>query len=202
MSDYSVKKASSARLPTIHGEFTSTVYVDEKGHEHMALSKLNPDAITAPLARLHSECLTGDVLGSRRCDCGEQLDMALQRIAAEGNGILLYLRQEGRGIGLANKIKAYELQDQGMDTVEANVHLGFPADARDYKIAADMLKLEGVTSVRLMTNNPRKVAALEEHDIEVVERMEIIAPHEPERAGYLSTKVSKLGHMFDPDNKS
>lgn len=197
MSDFSVKKTSSARLPTLHGEFIATVYVDQQGREHMALSK-RQDSAEPPLARLHSECLTGDVLGSRRCDCGEQLDMALERISAEGNGILLYLRQEGRGIGLANKIKAYELQDQGMDTVEANVHLGFPADARDYKIAADMLKQEGVEAVRLMTNNPRKVAALEEHGIDVSTRLEIIAPHEPERAGYLSTKVNKLGHLFDP----
>ena len=198
MSDYSVKKSSSARLPTLHGEFTATVYVDEKGREHMAISKRDENAAEPPLARLHSECLTGDVLGSRRCDCGEQLDMAMERISKEGNGILLYLRQEGRGIGLANKIKAYELQDQGMDTVEANVHLGFPADARDYKIAADMLKLEGVDSVRLMTNNPRKVAALEEHGIGVDKRMEIVAPHEPERVGYLSTKANKLGHLFTP----
>lgn len=199
MSPLSVKKASSARLPTTHGEFIATVYVDEKGHEHMALSQRDPAQAGAPvLVRLHSECLTGDVLGSRRCDCGEQLDMALQRIAKQGNGILLYLRQEGRGIGLANKIKAYELQDEGMDTVQANEHLGFPADARDYQVAADMLKLEGVDAVHLMTNNPRKVAALEGHGIQVIQRMEIIAPHEPERAGYLSTKVNKLGHMFTP----
>lgn len=198
MSHLSVKKASSARLPTSHGEFIATVYVDEEGREHMALSQRNAQADVPMLVRLHSECLTGDVLGSRRCDCGEQLDMALQRIAEEGNGILLYLRQEGRGIGLANKIKAYELQDEGMDTVEANEHLGFPADARDYQIAADMLKLEGVEAVRLMTNNPRKVAALEELNIQVVQRIEIIAPHEPERSGYLSTKVNKLGHMFTP----
>lgn len=198
MSQLSVKQASSARLPTRHGDFIATVYVDEEGREHMALSQRDEHASKPILVRLHSECLTGDVLGSKRCDCGEQLDMALQRIAQEGNGILLYLRQEGRGIGLANKIKAYELQDEGMDTVQANEHLGFPADARDYQVAADMLKLEGVESVRLMTNNPRKVAALEERKIKVVQRMEIIAPHEPERAGYLSTKVNKLGHMFTP----
>ncbi len=198
MTQYSVKKTSSARLPTRHGEFIATVYVDETGYEHMALSQRKENTDQAMLVRLHSECLTGDVLGSRRCDCGEQLDMALGHIAAEGNGVLLYLRQEGRGIGLANKIKAYELQDEGMDTVEANEHLGFPADARDYQVAADMLKLEGIQSVRLMTNNPRKVAALEKFDIQVLQRLEIIAPHEPEREGYLSTKVNKLGHMFTP----
>lgn len=193
-----VKKTSSARLPTIHGEFIATVYVDQQGREHMAVSQRDAQASAPILVRLHSECLTGDVLGSTRCDCGEQLDMALQRIAKEGNGILLYLRQEGRGIGLANKIKAYELQDTGMDTVEANEHLGFPADARDYQTAAQMLKQEGVTAVRLMTNNPRKIAALEALDIQVVQRMEIIAPHEPERSDYLSTKMNKLGHLFTP----
>ncbi len=198
MTQLSVKKASSARLPTKHGEFIATVYVDEQGSEHMAISQRHAEAEAPPLVRLHSECLTGDVFGSRRCDCGEQLDMAMARIAESGNGILLYLRQEGRGIGLANKIKAYELQDEGMDTVEANVHLGFPADARDYKIAADMLTLEGVDSVILMTNNPRKVAALQTHGITVQQRLDIIAPHEPERANYLSTKANKLGHLLTP----
>ncbi|MGM0562872.1 MAG: GTP cyclohydrolase II [Pseudomonadota bacterium] len=196
MNEYAVTKASSARLPTAHGEFVATVYVDEVGAEHMALSCYDKNTDKAPLVRLHSECLTGDVFASRRCDCGEQLDIALSRIAAEGHGVLLYLRQEGRGIGLTNKLRAYELQDQGMDTVEANEHLGFPADARDYRVAADMLKLEGVKRVRVMTNNPRKVKALEEQGIEIEQRLEIIAAHEPEREGYLSTKADKLGHLF------
>ena len=196
MTHFSVQKNSSARLPTRHGEFTATVYTDETGAEHVAISRYDAKSDKSPLVRLHSECLTGDVLGSLRCDCGEQLDIALQRIAAEGHGVLLYLRQEGRGIGLANKIRAYELQDSGMDTVQANEHLGFPADARDYQVAADMLKLEGVGTVRLMTNNPRKVAALEEQGIAIDQRLEIIARHEPERVGYLSTKADKLGHLF------
>jgi GTP cyclohydrolase II len=192
-----VTKTSAARLPTRYGEFLSTVYVDKQGREHMTISLHDDTTTEAPLVRLHSECLTGDVFGSRRCDCGEQLDMALKRIAEKGHGVLLYLRQEGRGIGLANKIKAYELQDDGMDTVEANVHLGFPADARDYEIAADMLSIEGIKSVKLMTNNPKKIAALEEYGIEVEQRMEIIALHDEEREGYISTKVNKMGHMVN-----
>lgn len=190
------KRSGSARLPTEYGEFQVTVYIDDQAREHMILKSLNPEADTAPLVRLHSECLTGDVFGSLRCDCGDQLDMALKRIMEDGNGALLYLRQEGRGIGLGNKMHAYALQDQGMDTVEANEHLGFPADGRDFGIAVDMLKQEGIEQVRLMTNNPRKIAALENHGIKVT-RQKIIAPEEDERTHYITTKTNKLGHLFE-----
>ena len=152
-----------------------------------------------PLIRLHSECLTGDVLGSFRCDCGEQLQLALQRIAEEGRGILVYLRQEGRGIGLANKIRAYSLQDQGMDTVEANQCLGFPADQRSYDVAAAMLRDQGITTVRLMTNNPQKVEELEASNIQVIERVPHQVQAKPENAHYLQTKAHKLRHIFLPE---
>lgn len=187
---------ATSRMPTQYGEFAITVYEDEKGREHVVMRMYDEHAEKPPVMRLHSECLTGDVFGSKRCDCGEQLDMALKRIAEEGNGLLLYLRQEGRGIGLGNKIKAYKLQDGGMDTVEANLHLGFPADARDFTIAADMLAQEGVDAVRLMTNNPRKMKVLKECGINVVERCPVIAPEQAERVGYLATKAEKMGHML------
>lgn len=189
-------KISTSRMPTRYGEFAITVYEDEKGREHVVMRMHDETAEKPPLIRLHSECLTGDVFGSNRCDCGEQLDMALKRIAQEGNGLLLYLRQEGRGIGLGNKIKAYKLQDGGMDTVEANLHLGFPADARDFSIAADMLAQENVKQVRLMTNNPRKMKVLKECGVDVVERCPVIAPEQAERVGYLATKAEKMGHLF------
>lgn len=189
-------KIATSRMPTQYGEFAITVYEDEKGREHVVMRMYDESAEKPPVMRLHSECLTGDVFGSNRCDCGEQLDIALKRIAEEGNGLLLYLRQEGRGIGLGNKIKAYKLQDGGMDTVEANLHLGFPADGRDFTIAADMLAQEGVDEVRLMTNNPRKMKVLKECGINVVERCPVIAPEESERVGYLATKAAKMGHML------
>lgn len=149
------------------------------------------------LARVHSECLTGDALFSQRCDCGAQLEAALQAIAEEGRGILLYLRQEGRGIGLVNKIRAYSLQDDGADTVEANVRLGFPPDMRRYDICAPMLAYFGVTQLRLMTNNPRKVDALRDNGIEVVARVPIQVNRNPYNDGYLQTKANKLGHWFN-----
>jgi len=150
----------------------------------------------APLVRLHSECLTGDVLGSVRCDCGDQLQHALQQIAQEGEGMLLYLRQEGRGIGLANKIKAYALQDQGMDTVEANLCLGFAPDQRNFSVAAAMLRDQGVSAVRLMSNNPRKMADLEENQIRVIERVPHQMQTRPENQEYLQTKLEKLDHQL------
>lgn len=189
-----VKKISSARLPTEFGEFTISVYEDEQKREHVALS--TGDHSRAPLVRLHSECLTGDALGSTRCDCGDQLEQALVRIHEDGDGILLYLRQEGRGIGLGNKIKAYALQDTGLDTVEANHQLGFAADERTFDVAAQMLLAEGVKKIRLMTNNPKKIAELEAGGIEIIERCAIIAPHKHEREGYLNTKVIKMGHLL------
>ncbi len=148
------------------------------------------------LVRFHSECLTGDVFGSRRCDCGEQLRMAMEQIAREGRGVILYLRQEGRGIGLRNKVKAYALQDQGLDTIEANEHLGFPVDLRTFGPAVQMLKDLGVSRVRLLTNNPHKIAAVEQRGIDVVERVPIVTPTHGENSRYLNAKRDKLGHLL------
>ncbi|MBN1311969.1 MAG: GTP cyclohydrolase II, partial [Anaerolineae bacterium] len=191
-----IARTATSRLPTQHGEFLATVYRDEQGQEHIALARGDLKATKAPLVRLHSECLTGDVFGSLRCDCGDQLQAALARITAEGCGLLLYLRQEGRGIGLENKIRAYELQDQGLDTVEANHQLGFPTDARSYGVAASILEDLGVTAVRLLTNNPDKVSGLEERGIHVEERV----PHQVavccENRAYLQTKALKMGHQL------
>jgi 3,4-dihydroxy 2-butanone 4-phosphate synthase / GTP cyclohydrolase II len=191
-----VTRISTSRLPTRYGEFVATVYHDQQGKEHMALCMGEVQQGEAPLARLHSECLTGDVLGSVRCDCGLQLQMAMQRIANEGRGVLLYLRQEGRGIGLGNKIHAYALQDSGMDTVEANCSLGFPPDARSYGVAAAMLHDLGITHLRLMTNNPDKISGLEMHGIRVVERVqhEVTVPTEADH--YMHIKAQKMGHLL------
>jgi 3,4-dihydroxy 2-butanone 4-phosphate synthase/GTP cyclohydrolase II len=150
------------------------------------------------LVRVHSECLTGDALGSLRCDCGGQLDRALARIAEEGRGVLLYIRQEGRGIGLANKLRAYELQDQGFDTVEANLQLGFKPDLRDYGVGAQILVDLGISKLRLMTNNPRKIVGLEGYGLEVVERVPLVIPPTATSLGYLTTKREKLGHLIQP----
>lgn len=193
--DQVVKRVHSSRLPTIYGEFRMTVYHDEDGKEHVCMSLGDPKG--APLlVRVHSECLTGDVFGSVRCDCRDQLLFAFESIAEEGRGILVYLRQEGRGIGLTNKVHAYALQDEGLDTVDANLHLGLPADGRTYAVAAAILNDQGVKQIRLLTNNPQKVLDLETGKIEVVERV----PHEftprPENQGYLKTKADKLGHLF------
>jgi GTP cyclohydrolase II len=190
-------RLTSARLPTAWGEFTITVYRDQSGREHLALRIGAADG-PPPLVRLHSECLTGDVFGSVRCDCGEQLQAAIERIGREGRGMIVYLRQEGRGIGLGNKIRAYALQDGGMDTVEANLHLGFPADARSYIDAAAILKDQGFSEVRLLTNNPRKVTGLEECDIRVVQRIGNEIRPCAENYAYLLTKASKLGHVLQP----
>ena len=192
-----VYRSGSARLPTAFGEFTVTVYRDRERKEHLAVRMGEVDGPPS-LVRIHSECLTGDVFGSVRCDCGEQLQAALHYISVEGRGLLLYLRQEGRGIGLNNKIRAYALQDQGMDTVEANLHLGFPADVRSYTHAAAMIKDQGVHSVRLATNNPDKVKALEACGIDVVERVCYQIPPRPENYAYLQTKASKMGHFLNP----
>jgi GTP cyclohydrolase II len=164
--------------------------------EHVVLTLGDVSDGEPVLARVHSECLTGDALFSMRCDCGSQLQAALQKIAEEGRGALLYLRQEGRGIGLLNKIKAYKLQDAGADTVEANEQLGFGADMRDYSICQPMLEHLGINAVKLMTNNPRKVKALSDQGVNVVERIALHTGHNPHNAKYLATKAGKLGHLM------
>ena len=189
--------ATRARLPTAAAEDAEIVAfrTPEAAGEHVALVLGRPDG-SPPLVRLHSECLTGDVLGSLKCDCGPQLHEALGRIADTGWGILLYLRQEGRGIGLVNKLRAYALQDQGFDTVDANTRLGFAVDARDFAVAARMLDLLGQRDVRLLTNNPAKVAGLEAAGIGVVERVPLALPANPHNARYLDTKRDRTGHQL------
>lgn len=188
----------SVRLPTEHGEFVLNLYIDPiDGKEHMALVMGDVGSITSPLTRIHSECFTGDVLGSTRCDCGFQLNHALDSIAKEEVGVLLYLRQEGRGIGLAEKLKAYALQDKGYDTVQANVMLGHKPDERDYSLAGKILKSLGVTSVKLITNNPDKLESLEAQGITVAERVSSPLAVYAENHSYLATKASKLRHLFD-----
>lgn len=192
-----VKFVAEATLPTEWGDFTIHGFEDlVSGKEHIVLSMGAINGQEAVLCRVHSECLTGDALFSLRCDCGPQLRQAMQNIAAEGSGLILYLRQEGRGIGLLNKIKAYSLQDQGADTVEANERLGFQPDGRDYDICAPMLAHFGVRRLRLMTNNPRKVDALLAQGFEVTERIPIETGHNSHNESYLAVKVSKLGHLF------
>jgi GTP cyclohydrolase II len=189
---------ASATLPTRHGTFTSYVFrTRDNSAEHVALVMGDVADGASVLTRLHSECLTGDVFGSYRCDCGEQLDLALSYIAAEGRGVLLYLRgHEGRGIGLSNKIRAYALQEQGRDTVEANRDLGLPDDAREYDSAAAILRVLGVSSVRLMSNNPKKFDTLLKHGIPICERVALPIPMRAENKRYVQTKQAKFGHYF------
>jgi 3,4-dihydroxy 2-butanone 4-phosphate synthase/GTP cyclohydrolase II len=184
-------------MPTIHGEFTAYAYQDTvTGEHHVALVKGKVDTGEPVMVRVHSECLTGDAFGSLRCDCGEQLERSLQLVESEGRGVVIYMRQEGRGIGLLNKLKAYELQDQGYDTVEANIELGFPPDLRDYGTGAQILRDLGVNKMRLITNNPRKVAGLAGYGLEVVERVPIEIPANELNKKYLATKKNKLGHYL------
>lgn len=194
-----IKEVCSAKLPIAnHGQFIIKAFInplDKQEHVALIADGDSHQQGQLPLVRVHSQCLTGDAFGSGRCDCGWQLQHALSEIAKQG-GVLLYLHQEGRGIGLVNKIKAYALQDQGMDTVEANLHLGYGADDRDYHICAMMLKSMGIERVRLLTNNPNKVTGLEKCDIDVVERVAIKAPSHDNNAYYLATKKSKLGHLL------
>ena len=191
---------TSARVPTPTGEFQLRLYHDPKdGKDHLAVVMGEIAQAEGVLTRLHSECFTGDVLHSLRCDCGEQLHRALEMIAAEGRGVLIYLRQEGRGIGLRDKLRAYNLQDDGLDTVDANLALGHQADERDYGAAAGILRLLGVRSVRLLTNNPRKIEALRQLGIDVVARLPLLIPATDENEAYLRTKGTRMNHWINLD---
>ncbi len=196
----SIQFVASSELPTKWAKFTLYGFEEtDSKKEHVALVLGDIDHNSPVLTRLHSECLTGDALFSLRCDCGSQLQRAMENIAQEGRGVLLYLQQEGRGIGLMNKIKAYHLQDVGADTVEANEQLGFPADSRDYSICAEILKYLHIKRLRLMTNNPKKIAALEQFGFEVAERVPLRTGQNPHNEKYLATKVDKLGHLMSDD---
>lgn len=207
---------TSAKLPTRHGEFDIHIFENDEGQEHVMLtvglpvvdqdsnaaSNQHADALakrSVPLIRIHSECLTGDAFSSLKCDCGPQLNTAMQAIQETGCGAILYLRQEGRGIGLTNKIRAYALQDQGHDTLDANLMLGLPADARIYDMCGPMLAHVGVKAVKLITNNPDKVAYLTEHGIDVVERVPMLVGVNDMNAEYLATKRDRMGHLLDKD---
>ncbi len=192
-----VEKVAEANLPTKYGKFKIYVYknvLDEQAHVALVKGKISPDEPI--LVRVHSECLTGDVFGSLRCDCGEQLHIAMKKIEEEGRGVLLYMRQEGRGIGLINKIKAYKLQEEGLDTVEANCALGFPPDLRDYGIGAQILLDLNVKKLKLMTNNPRKIVGIKGYGLEIIERVPIEIPPNEINKKYLLTKKKKLGHIL------
>ncbi len=195
------RHVSQARLPTRWGMFTLHAFANDSGAEHIALTVGDLTATDPVLGRIHSECLTGDALFSLRCDCGAQLQYALQRLAEAGCGVLFYLRQEGRGIGLINKVRAYHLQDAGADTVEANLHLGFAADLRRYDAVADMCRHFGITDLALMTNNPAKVEAVEKLGIHVSRRVPIQMPANLHNRHYLQTKADKMRHWLIPDDQ-
>jgi 3,4-dihydroxy 2-butanone 4-phosphate synthase/GTP cyclohydrolase II len=193
-----VRRVAEAKLPTKFGEFTAIAYKsDIDPNEHLALVIGDITSPEPVLVRVHSECLTGDVLGSLRCDCGEQLQLAMQRIGEEGRGVILYMRQEGRGIGFHNKIRAYALQDNGLDTVEANIALGFAPDLREYGIGAQILVDLGLHEIRFLTNNPKKIIGFEGYGLKVVEQVPIIVSPNPHNIGYLETKKKKMGHILD-----
>lgn len=196
-----LKRVAQAKLPTIWGEFTMVGFEEiATGKDHIALVYGDISQNEPLLTRIHSECLTGDALFSLRCDCGFQLKAAMQQIVQAGKGVLLYHRQEGRNIGLLNKIRAYALQDQGLDTVEANLQLGFAADERDFTLCADMLYLLGVKQVRLLTNNPEKIRVLAEAGINIVERVALIVGENPNNQHYLATKALKMAHLLPHSN--
>ena len=188
---------ADAHLPTEHGNFRVRAFPELTDEDHCVIYTGQPWLVDAPLVRIHSECLTGDALSSLKCDCGPQLKRALDEIQENGTGMVIYLRQEGRGIGLTAKIQAYALQDRGYDTLDANLLLGHPADARDYSVAAKMLQEMGVSKVRLMTNNPLKSQGLVENGIEVVQRIEHIDGVGPYNREYLSTKAARMGHLIE-----
>lgn len=197
MSKLSVSRKTCARIPTAYGDFQLCYYTNTlDSKEHLALYVGDPANAGSVLVRVHSECFTGDVLGSRRCDCGEQLDRSLEMVAEAGVGVILYLRQEGRGIGLLEKLRAYNLQDQGFDTVDANLMLGHEADGRDYSLAALMLRDLSVDSVRLITNNPAKINALVAAGIDVSQRVSLEVVANTDNAGYLLTKAQRMDHLL------
>ena len=194
----SVTKEAEAKLPTKYGDFKVLAFKEKNSEKcHLALIKGDITSDQPLLVRVHSECLTGDALGSRKCDCGEQYAAAMEMIEKEGRGILLYMRQEGRGIGLLNKLKAYALQDTGLDTVDANLALGFDDDMRDYKVSADILKILGIHNIKLVTNNPAKIEGLEKNNIEVVERLPIQMPLNKSDEFYLKTKKERMNHLLN-----
>ena len=199
-----VERFSSARIPTIYGEFSAHIYrssLDDVEHLAFVFGDLNENEI--PLVRVHSECLTGDVLGSLRCDCGSQLDLAMKLVAENGSGAIIYLRgHEGRGIGLGHKMRAYALQDEGMDTVDANVALGFAPDSREYGIGAQIIADLGIQKMRILTNNPAKYGGLQGYNLEIVERVPLISDSNPENVRYLQTKEERMGHLMDKSNTS
>ena len=199
-----VERFSSARIPTIYGEFSAHIYrssLDDVEHLAFVFGEVNKNEI--PLVRVHSECLTGDVLGSLRCDCGSQLDLAMKLVAENGSGAIVYLRgHEGRGIGLGHKMRAYALQDEGMDTVDANVALGFAPDSREYGIGAQIIADLGIQKMRILTNNPAKYGGLQGYNLEIVERVPLISDSNPENVRYLQTKEERMGHLMDKSNTS